>query len=207
MRRPWGFSPEARRGSQGASRAAPGKSGLHARGEGERPSQRFQLPAEVAGRPGDSAFPGRTGSVARRTGAPTLAKEGGRGRRLGTTSRGDSEASPGGIPSPGQPVRRMVPSVGHPEGFSLLTAGCLTISALGFARAWPICSGILLRLPGVNLALGHSLCVFPVPPQTLLSPGKAPPPAVAPRPRARPRLMPSSSIKEKQGPLQELFGT
>ena len=34
LRRPWGFSPEARRGSQGASRAAPGKSGLHARGEG-----------------------------------------------------------------------------------------------------------------------------------------------------------------------------
>ena len=32
----WGFSPEARRGSQGASRAAPGKSGLHARGEGVR---------------------------------------------------------------------------------------------------------------------------------------------------------------------------
>ena len=30
------FWPEARRGSQGASRAAPGKSGLHARGEGER---------------------------------------------------------------------------------------------------------------------------------------------------------------------------
>ena len=26
LRRPWGFSPEARRGSQGASRAAPGKS-------------------------------------------------------------------------------------------------------------------------------------------------------------------------------------
>ncbi|KAG5202863.1 hypothetical protein JEQ12_002446 [Ovis aries] len=45
------------------------------------------------------------------------------------------------------------------------------------------------------------------PPQTLSpSPGKAPPPPVAPRPRARPRLMPSSSIKEKQGPLQELFG-
>ena len=36
LQRPWGFSPEARRGSQGASRAAPGKSGLHARGEGER---------------------------------------------------------------------------------------------------------------------------------------------------------------------------
>ena len=33
--RPWGFSHEARRGPQGASRAAPGKSGLHARGEGE----------------------------------------------------------------------------------------------------------------------------------------------------------------------------
>ena len=30
LRRPWGFSPEARRGSQGASRAALGKSGLHA---------------------------------------------------------------------------------------------------------------------------------------------------------------------------------
>ena len=28
------FSPEARRGSHGASRAAPGESGLHARGEG-----------------------------------------------------------------------------------------------------------------------------------------------------------------------------
>ena len=36
LRRPWGFSPEARRGSQGASRTAPGKSGLHAHGEGER---------------------------------------------------------------------------------------------------------------------------------------------------------------------------
>ena len=36
LRRPWGFSPEARRGSQGASRAAPGESGLHARGKGER---------------------------------------------------------------------------------------------------------------------------------------------------------------------------
>ena len=34
LRRPWGFSHEARRGSQGASRAGPGKSGLHARGEG-----------------------------------------------------------------------------------------------------------------------------------------------------------------------------
>ena len=33
--RPWGFSHEARRGPQGASRAAPGKSGLHAQGEGE----------------------------------------------------------------------------------------------------------------------------------------------------------------------------
>ena len=33
--RPWGFSHEAQRGPQGASRAAPGKSGLHAHGEGE----------------------------------------------------------------------------------------------------------------------------------------------------------------------------
>ena len=36
LRHPWGFSPEARRGSQGASCAAPGKSGMHARGEKER---------------------------------------------------------------------------------------------------------------------------------------------------------------------------
>ena len=36
LRHPWGFPPEARRGSQGASRAAPGKSCLHARGEKER---------------------------------------------------------------------------------------------------------------------------------------------------------------------------
>ena len=33
---PWGFCREARRGSQGASRAVPGKSGRHARGEKER---------------------------------------------------------------------------------------------------------------------------------------------------------------------------
>ena len=36
LRRPWGFSPEARRGSQGASRAAPGKSGLPTSSEEER---------------------------------------------------------------------------------------------------------------------------------------------------------------------------
>ena len=36
LRHQWGFSPEARRGSQGASRAVPGKSCLHARGEKER---------------------------------------------------------------------------------------------------------------------------------------------------------------------------
>ena len=36
LQHPCGFSPEARRGSQGASRAAPGKSCLHARGEKER---------------------------------------------------------------------------------------------------------------------------------------------------------------------------
>ena len=35
LRRPWGFSHEARRRPKGASRAAPGKSGLHAHGEGE----------------------------------------------------------------------------------------------------------------------------------------------------------------------------
>ncbi|XP_012891930.1 PREDICTED: uncharacterized protein LOC106001376 [Dipodomys ordii] len=35
---------------------------------------------------------------------------------------------------------------------------------------------------------------------------KGPPPAVAPKPKALPRLGPSSSIKEKQGPLQNLFG-
>ena len=31
-----GVSHEVRRGAQGASRVAPGKSGLHVRGEGER---------------------------------------------------------------------------------------------------------------------------------------------------------------------------
>ena len=36
LRHPWGFSPESQRGSQGASRAVPGKSCLHARGEKER---------------------------------------------------------------------------------------------------------------------------------------------------------------------------
>ena len=36
LQRPWGFSPEARRGSQGASREATGKSCLLARGEKER---------------------------------------------------------------------------------------------------------------------------------------------------------------------------
>ena len=36
LQRQCGVSHEVRRGPQGASRAAPGKSGLHARGEGER---------------------------------------------------------------------------------------------------------------------------------------------------------------------------
>ena len=35
LQHPWGFSPEARRGPQGASRAVPGNSCLHAHGEGE----------------------------------------------------------------------------------------------------------------------------------------------------------------------------
>ena len=35
LQRPWGFSPEALQGPQGASRVARGKSGLRARGEGE----------------------------------------------------------------------------------------------------------------------------------------------------------------------------
>ena len=35
LRLPWGFSHEARRGPQGASRAVPGNSCLHAHGEGE----------------------------------------------------------------------------------------------------------------------------------------------------------------------------
>ena len=36
LRRQCGVSQEVRRGAQGASRVAPGKSGLHARGKGER---------------------------------------------------------------------------------------------------------------------------------------------------------------------------
>ncbi|XP_050620092.1 myosin XVB isoform X2 [Macaca thibetana thibetana] len=44
------------------------------------------------------------------------------------------------------------------------------------------------------------------PPMLSSSPGKGPPPAVAPRPKAPLQLGPSSSIKEKQGPLLDLFG-
>ncbi|XP_005407553.2 PREDICTED: unconventional myosin-XVB-like, partial [Chinchilla lanigera] len=45
------------------------------------------------------------------------------------------------------------------------------------------------------------------PPSTLApSLGKGPPPAVAPRPRSQPRHEPSLSIREKQGPLRDLFG-
>ena len=36
LRRQCGVSHEVRQGAQGASRVAPGKSGLHVRGEGER---------------------------------------------------------------------------------------------------------------------------------------------------------------------------
>lgn len=43
-------------------------------------------------------------------------------------------------------------------------------------------------------------------PSSALCPEKGPPPAVAPRPKATPRIQTSSSIREKQGPLQELFG-
>ena len=64
---PWGFSPEARRGSQGASRAAPGKSGLHARvTQGPRSSllglcgQTSSWPEEVGRGPGEGPRAGRT---------------------------------------------------------------------------------------------------------------------------------------------------
>ncbi|KAL1779953.1 myosin XVB [Sigmodon hispidus] len=45
-------------------------------------------------------------------------------------------------------------------------------------------------------------------PPPVMSPNleKSSPPAVAPRPKTRPRLGPSLSIKEKQGPLRDLFG-
>uniref|UniRef100_A0A8C2MHB8 Myosin XVB n=1 Tax=Cricetulus griseus TaxID=10029 RepID=A0A8C2MHB8_CRIGR len=45
-------------------------------------------------------------------------------------------------------------------------------------------------------------------PPSAMSPnlGKNSPPAVAPRPKARPQLEPSLSIQEKQGPLRDLFG-
>nr|XP_023420654.1 myosin XVB [Cavia porcellus] len=45
------------------------------------------------------------------------------------------------------------------------------------------------------------------PPSTLVpSLEKGPPPPVAPRPRSQPRHEPALSIKEKQGPLRDLFG-
>uniref|UniRef100_G1QK62 Myosin XVB n=1 Tax=Nomascus leucogenys TaxID=61853 RepID=G1QK62_NOMLE len=44
------------------------------------------------------------------------------------------------------------------------------------------------------------------PPMLSPGPGKGPPPAVAPRPKAPLQLGPSSSIKEKQGSLLDLFG-
>ena len=55
LRRPWGSSPEARRGSQGASRAAPGKSGLHARGEGPRGI--LKCNPEIPAFPGEENYP------------------------------------------------------------------------------------------------------------------------------------------------------
>uniref|UniRef100_A0A8D1P1Y0 Myosin XVB n=1 Tax=Sus scrofa TaxID=9823 RepID=A0A8D1P1Y0_PIG len=45
----------------------------------------------------------------------------------------------------------------------------------------------------------------PVQPSRARRPRKGPPPAVAPRPKAPPRLGPSNSIREKQGPLRQLF--
>nr|XP_012309121.2 LOW QUALITY PROTEIN: myosin XVB [Aotus nancymaae] len=52
---------------------------------------------------------------------------------------------------------------------------------------------------GINGAHSPPLMLSP-------GPGKGPPPAVAPRPKAPPQPGPSSSIKEKQGPLLDLFG-
>ena len=69
LRHPWGFSPEARRGSQGAFRAAPGKSCLLARGEervivlesweGTRASRRVEerLSMSFSGCSGKPSFP------------------------------------------------------------------------------------------------------------------------------------------------------
>ena len=60
----------------------------------------------------------------------------------------------------------------------------------------------------VNLALSlDTACVHSLPSQMLPpSPGKGPPPAVAPRPKASPRPGSSTTIKEKQAPLREVFG-
>ncbi|XP_054544599.1 myosin XVB [Talpa occidentalis] len=52
---------------------------------------------------------------------------------------------------------------------------------------------------GINGAHSPSPALSP-------SPGKGLPPPVAPRPKSPRRLGPSSTIKEKQGPLQQLFG-
>lgn len=55
-----------------------------------------------------------------------------------------------------------------------------------------------------NLALTIALCLL----LQAVSPNleKSSPPDVAPKPKARPRLEPSLSIQEKQGPLRDLFG-
>ncbi|XP_022445301.1 myosin XVB isoform X2 [Delphinapterus leucas] len=127
------------------------------------------------------------------------------------------QSRPGPVPVPAQPPRKP-PQIflkkNNPKDEALAKLGISGASSLPSVRPRPDQSALLraralLRLPGGDLAASHSLGVFSVPPQTQTlspSPGKGPPPAVAPRPEGQPRRVPSNSIKEKQGPLQELFG-
>lgn len=86
------------------------------------------------GQPGtpawDPASPGHSGRVAGE-GRPRS----GQGGRFGKPTSDDFARGQGSVPrrvSLGERVGRTFPATGHREGSSLLTAGCLTSSALGF---------------------------------------------------------------------------
>ena len=89
LRLPWGFSHEARRGPQGASRAVPGNSCLHAHGEGElvitleswevtRASRRVEegLSRSFSGGGGKPSFPSTSAGDYRELPMVTLRGEG-----------------------------------------------------------------------------------------------------------------------------------
>ena len=169
LRLPWGFSHEARRGPQGASRAVPGNSCLHAHGEGElvitlelwevtRASRRIEegLSRSFSGGGGKPSFPSTSAGDYRELPMVTLRGEGCCGvGRASRDSAGFGAMEEGLISRGGRNLRL-------PLGFRLRLHGPCSVgtgeSCLVLSEEWN--SGCLSSCSG-SLRPLVELCVDP----------------------------------------------